>query len=69
MASGVREKRRFTLAGFGPAAFFDHLPKLIEDCVAIEQLASLSLGSASFQFCLEPLQRLVPFPFLAFEKA
>jgi hypothetical protein len=35
------------LAGLGPAALIDHLPKFLKDFVALDQFTAFSLGRAA----------------------
>ncbi len=50
------------------AAFFDHLAKLVEDLVAVEQLAALRLGRAFFKSCPGLQKSFLTFPFMALKQ-
>ena len=36
--------------GFGAAAFLDHIPELIKDLIAVDQLTALGLADSSIEF-------------------
>jgi hypothetical protein len=52
----------------GPASFFDHLAKFIENLIAIEQVAPLGLASASFQSCFELMKGLFTLLLVTFKE-
>ena len=51
------------------AAFFNHFAQFVEDFIPVEKFTVFGLRSPALELCLELVERLITFPFLALKQA